>query len=382
MRTLNRTELRRAMVEARQYTSAMVSDLDDAQWRVPRLDIVNPMLWEVGHIGWFMEHWCLRWRGPAQPLAPSVLPECDRWYNSAQVAHATRWDLDLPTRAATLRYLDTVLDATLDQLEHADDSAAALYFFQLALYHEQMHGEAFAYTRQTCGYPEPQPARRAEASTAGDVSVPGATFEQGAPRAPSGFVFDNEKWGHAVEVQPFSIARRPVSQREFAAFVYDSGYGRPELWSAPGRDWLGRNGAAHPVYWRRSGDGWEARRFDRWGPLDLETPMLHVNRYEAQAWCNWARRRLPTESEWELAALAGAIAEPAVWEWTASPFLPYPGFQADPYAEYSAPWFETHFSVRGGSFATPPHIVHPRFRNFYTADRADIFIGFRSCALQ
>jgi iron(II)-dependent oxidoreductase len=371
------------MAEARQYTSALVSDLDDAQWRVPRLQIVNPTLWEVGHVGWFMEYWCLRWRGAGQPPAPSLLEHADRWYDSARVAHDTRWDLDLPSRAATLAYLADVLDATQERLAHCDDHPAALYFFQLALYHEQMHGEALAYTRQTCAYPAPAAQRQAApVAASGDVAVPGGSFEQGAPRSDDGFVFDNEKWTHVVALPPYAIARRAVRETEFAAFVADGGYLHSELWSAAGRTWLEATGARQPCYWRGSGaDGWERRHFDRWMPIDSSTPMTHVTRFEAEAWCAWAARRLPTESEWECAALAGALGEPEVWEWTASPFAAYPGFQADPYAEYSAPWFNTHCAVRGGSAATPQGLMHPRFRNFYMADRADIFVGLRTCAL-
>jgi gamma-glutamyl hercynylcysteine S-oxide synthase len=384
---MTKADLRRAMQDAREYTRAVVDDLDDAQWQVPRLATVNPMLWEVGHLGWFMEHWCLRWRGAAAAPAPSLLTHADRWYDSRSVAHATRWELDLPTRAATWQYLGDVLDATLERLEQCDEDPQSLYFFQLALYHEDMHGEAFAYTRQTCSYAAPPPRVRDDptradvACGAGDVAVAAGVFEQGAPRAQPGFVFDNEKWAHAVALPAFAIAERPVTAGEFAAFVEDGGYTRAECWDDAGRRWLTASGVRHPACWRRRGGGWEERRHDQWLPLDVQAPVQHVNRHEAEAWCRWAGRRLPSESEWEAAAVAGRIAFGAVWEWTATPFRPYPGFQPDPYAEYSAPWFETHFSVRGASPATSPRVAHPRYRNYYTPERSDLFVGFRSCAL-
>jgi ergothioneine biosynthesis protein EgtB len=383
MRTLDKRALHDALLQSRQYTKALVEDLSDAQWRAPYLAIINPTLWEVGHVAWFMEHWCLRWRGRDHELAPSRLADADRFYDSAKVAHTERWRLPLPSRVDTLRYCDRVLGDTLDALDRADESDEGLYLFRLALYHEDMHGEAFAYTRQTLEYPAPNGHRMSVAQGEGDAELAGGEFAQGAPRNGEGFVFDNEQWAHPVRVAPFAIARRPVTQGEFRAFVEDGGYRRDELWSSAGLAWRSASGASHPLYWRRdatSGD-WQRRVFDQWRALDPSAPMTHVSAHEAEAYCRWADRRLPTEAEWEFAAAQGAIGwGQSVWEWTASSFDPYPGFDAGPYAEYSAPWFGTHRSVRGGSFVTPKRLEHPKFRNFYEPHRADIFIGFRTAA--
>jgi iron(II)-dependent oxidoreductase len=313
----------------------------------PKLAIVNPPRWEVGHVAWFQEYWCLR---DASEQRASILPNADRLYNSATVPHATRWDLPLPSFADTLAYREEVTGRLIARLQAGD---ADPYFVRLAVRHEEMHAEAFHYTRQTLGYPAPDlPEKTSSLGKTEDQAYPGGVFRLGA-RPGEGFAFDNEKWSHPVVLEPFRMARRPVTYGEFLEFV--------------------EAGGDAPLYWK---DG-KVRRFDRWIDLPLDEPVRHVSWHQANAYCRFAGRRLPTEAEWECAA-----PEPAgVWEWTASTFLPYPGFVRDPYKEYSEPWFGTHKVLRGASFATPPSVRHPRFRNFYTPERADIFAGFRTCAL-
>jgi gamma-glutamyl hercynylcysteine S-oxide synthase len=382
MRSLGKRALHDALLDSRKYTKSLVDDLSDAQWAVPVLAAINPVRWEVGHVAWFMERWCLR-QGGAHP-GQARLPEADRLFDSTAVHHDERWRLPLPSRAVTMRYLDDVLDATLDALERATESDTGLYFFRLALYHEDMHAESFAQLRQLLGYPAPggQPAAPPPAREAGDdVTLPAAEFEQGVARCAAGFVFDNEKWEHPVSVRDVRISRHPVSQAAFLDFVEDGGYRRDDLWSVPGRAWRDHAQAAHPAYWRRTGARWQQRVFDRWEPLRLSAAMAHVTAHEAEAFCCWAGRRLPTEAEWEYAALNGAIEWGAsVWEWTATAFAPYPGFSADPYLDYSAPWFGSHRSVRGASFLTAQRLVHPKFRNFYEPHRSDVVVGFRTAA--
>lgn len=343
---------------ARERTRRVADDLAGERELGPKLAIVNPPRWEVGHVGWFQEWWCLRGASEARP---SILPNADRLYNSATVAHGTRWSLPLPAFGQTLAYRDEVLERVVARLKTGADGEAA-YFARLAARHEEMHAEAFFYTRQTLGYPAPAGERGLGANGGeGDVELPGGRFALGAARD-AGFAFDNEKWSHPVVLEPFRIARGLVTNREFLAFV--------------------EAGGPKPAYWRRNGT-WQLRRFERWIELPPDEPMIHVSWHEAQAYCRFAGRRLPTEAEWEYAATANAGLRDLfgqVWQWTASPFLPYPGFLRDPYAEYSEPWFGTHKVLRGGSFATPPSIAHPRFRNFYTPERSDIFAGFRTCA--
>ena len=338
----------------------------------PKLAIVNPPLWEIGHVGWFQERWCLRHRHDGS-LAESIVPGADRLYDSSAVAHDTRWELGLPTLQATKAYLAAVLDKVLGRIEKEPENERLAYFVRLATLHEDMHAEAFCYTHQTLGYPEPmgtEPELRRPAaegvrapSPNSDLFFAGGTVRLGAERGTKEFVFDNEKWAHDVQVRPFVISARPVTNGEY-------------------RDYVERGGKP-PRYWRKREDDWQERRFDRWQPLALDAPIRHVDWNEAQAYCRWKGRRLPSEAEWQLAATGPQCGMQwgEVWEWTSSTFAPFPGFSADPYTDYSQPWFHTHKLLRGASFATPQRLVRPAFRNFYMAERGDVFAGFRTCRI-
>ena len=453
------------MRDFRARTLDLVADLDDQQMIGPRLATVNPPLWEIGHIAWFQEFWVLRHLRKQKPL----IENGDRLYNSTDVAHDTRWELLLPPRDACLRYMEAVLCHAVDALDSTRHlSPEESYFYLLAAFHEGMHAEALAYTRQNLGYPAPR-FRDLETTTAadfqpdssslGDVEIPGGNFLIGAtPDFP--FVFDNEKWAHSVEIKPFRIARAPVTNGDFLAFIEAGGYRKPQFWSDDGWRWLASGGAPqlessfakffntspgrnldrvhqegkrdHPTYWHREANGrWCHHVFDQYVMLNEHFPVVHVSWYEAEAYCNWSGRRLPTEAEWEVAASAepsdhsrglserrryfpwgndpssteranldwrnlGPISVGAypvgdsafgcrqmlgnVWEWTADHFAPYPGFTVDPYKEYSKPWFGTHKVLRGGCWATRSLLIRNTWRNFYTPDRNDVWAGFRTCA--
>ena len=410
--------------DARGRTRALTRDLDGPQLFGPKLAIVNPILWELGHVAWFQERWCLRLRAD-ESLSESLLEGADALYDSAAVAHDTRWGLPLPGRPATLEYQDRVAERVLEKLQREPDNEWFLYFVQLTLFHEDMHAEAFHYTRQTLAYPDPlnggAPAESKGSTLEGDAEIPGGTCLIGAARN-SGFHFDNEKWAHPMKLRPFRIARAAVTSGQFLDFVRNSGYRRREWWSEEGWSWKEEAKASAPRYWKEKDGEWLERRFDRWTRLQVELPVIHVNWHEAEAYCRYAGRRLPSEAEWEVAASNGgarrrypwgdfADGRPRanlggqarakvgdftagdsasgcrqmlgnVWEWTSSPFVPYPGFVCDPYREYSEPWFGTHKVLRGGSFATPQRLVSNIWRNFYTPDRGDVFAGFRTCALE
>lgn len=413
--------------DARRRTCALVADLADPQLLGAQLSIVNPLLWQIGNVAWLQEKWVLRRDGQAPLLA-----QADELYDSA-IPHAARWKLPLPTRADTVAYLERVRDRVLECLQEEMDADQSR-LVMLAVFLEDMHGEAIAATRQTLGYPPPRLETHAVSpgaetqvlgALAGDVDVPACRFNQGADRAEP-FAFDNEWEAHQVDVREYRIARAPVTQEEFLAFVERGGYYRPDLWCHDGWHWRQAVDARHPVYWKRAtGGAWLRRHYDAWVPLEPHHPVVHVNWFEAEAYCRWVGRRLPTEVEWEVAAAfdpgasdkrrfpwgntdptaaqanldgrqgntVNVAALPAgesacgcrqlignVWEWTASDFLPYPGFVPGPWKAYSEPFFGTHKVLRGGSWATRARLLRNTYRNFFTPDRRDLWAGFRTCA--
>jgi len=363
--------------------------------RIAQDPAVNLPLWELGHIGWFEEVWLARNTGRSRgadcdPLAarmPSLLPDADAFYDSSAVAHGTRWRLALPDPEATLAYLDAVRETTLALLRAGDASDRALYFFRLVLFHESMHCEAWHFMAARLGL-DLGPARLGPAPRARPTHPGGLRVAAGrrviGMTAP-GFAFDNEQGAHEVALAAFDIDRAPVAWGAFLAFVEAGGYADDAAWTPAGRAWRHRQGATMPLHLRRAPGGWEHAVCGHWEPLDPAAPACHLSVHEAEAWCRWAGRQLPTEAQWETAAREATepreFAWGEVWEWTASAFAPYPGFAPHPYRDYSQPWFDDGRRVlRGASFATAPWLRHPCYRNFFPGERTDVFAGFRSCA--
>jgi ergothioneine biosynthesis protein EgtB len=230
--------------------------------------------------------------------------------------------------------------------------------------------------------PDGAPAPQAVAAPA-ELAYHGATMRLGA--RDGDFAFDNELAAHDVAVGAFRIDRTLVPNAAFEIFIADGGYRDERLWSAEGWAWRCRAGLDAPRYWRAADGGWQRREFGRWRPLDGKAPVTNLSLHEALACCRWVGRRLPTEAEWELAATTPAACGRTLdwggaWEWTGSPFRPYPSFEPHPYRDYSQPWFGSRQVLRGASFATRSRLRHPRYRNFFTPGRNDIFAGFRTCA--
>ncbi len=421
-----------ALLDARSRTLALVEGLNEQQLLGPILPTINPLRWEIAHAAYFHEFWVLRHLGQQQAIRPDV----DALFDSISIQHEDRWQLQLPDLSDTFVYMNDVLQAELILLKQLELNDLTKYFYLLALFHEDMHNEAFTYTRQTLGYPIPSFIQENEkkelrkAPALEDIDIPGGTFLLGAERDGE-FSFDNEKWAHEVTVAPFKIAKYAVSNKEYLEFVNADGYQNKKYWIDDGWKWRCERKLECPVYWKKDLDQrWYIRQFDQWNLLELTHAVIHISWYEAQAFCKWAYRRLPTEAEWEFAAAcdpneqengmlqkrvfpwgndlhnnyanldssnlgtAEVNAYPKgdsafgcrqmignVWEWTDSTFLPYPGFSPDWYAEYSRPLFGHTKVLRGGAWTTRGRMLRNTWRNYYGPDRNDVFAGFRTCAM-
>jgi len=463
----------RRMEEVRERTLTLIAPLDWALLRKQHIPILSPMVWDLGHIGNFEEMWLLE-----RPFGVAWLrPEYERMFDAVENPRPTREALPLPNRGELFSYLATVREKVVTHLH--DPGALAReprllrdgFVYELVAEHEEQHQETLLQAMQAMDGPFYQPALRrslpagprlaADATAPGDdmVTIPAGPFLMGRDdssrdsghdaghdaQGPDAFAYDNEQRAHEVDLPAFRIDVTPVTNRAYRAFVNDGGYERRSLWGDEGWAWRSEAGAVAPLYWLAPGEAapegaevaagadverWRARRFGRVLALDPAEPVMHVSYWEARAYARWAGKRLPSEAEWEKAALwdpragrsrrypwgdelpgrEGAApranvdqlafgpsrvgAYPAgvsayglhnlvgdVWEWTASDFTAYPGFSAYPYPEYSEIFFGDEYKVlRGGSWATRPRLARGTFRNWDFPIRRQIFSGFRCAA--
>jgi gamma-glutamyl hercynylcysteine S-oxide synthase len=349
------TPLEETLWDVRRQTLALVDDLDDEALHAPVAPILGPLVWDLGHIAAYEDLWAVHRLG----RLPLLRPELAALYDAFETPRAVRGDVALLRRDDAHAYLEAVRERALAVLARTgpDD------LHELVLRHELQHAETM---RQALflrslpgGVPEPD---RMAVEPAGWVAVDGGAGDLGAPA--EGFAYDNERPRHRVALEPFAIASAPVSTGEWRTFVAAGGYARREWWSDAGWSWRCRERVCGPLAPAGAAPG-EA--------------VAHVSWYEAQAYARSRSARLPTEAEWEHAAVTGAIGSIGlVWEWTATEFAGYSGFRAHPYREYSEVFFgRGHRVLRGGSWATSARVATSTFRNWDRPERRQIFSGLR-----
>jgi gamma-glutamyl hercynylcysteine S-oxide synthase len=355
-----------SLSEARARTFALVEPLDDEQLNGVYSPILSPLAWDLGHIANFEELWLVQTIGEREPMRGDL----GRFYDAIENPRRTRGELPILRDAELRAYMADVRERALDVLDSVDlapDAEDPLlregFVYEMLLAHELQHNETMLQLLQMVDGYEPLLPVGTEAVEGGDgeaetVAVAAGTHTVGAPT--EGFAYDNERPRHTVELAAFEIDRTPVANGAYTEF-------------------MDATGAEPPLYWERDGDGWVDTAMGRRAPIAADHPVVHVSWHQADAFARWAGKRLPTEHEWEAAA-EKLHAAGQVWEWTASDFLAYPGFEAFPYPEYSEVFFgDEHKVLRGASWATHPRVARPSFRNWDLPQRRQIFAGLR-CA--
>jgi ergothioneine biosynthesis protein EgtB len=404
-------------LEARRRTLALCRPLTSEDMMVQSAPEASPVKWHLAHTAWFFESFILREFLPGYRLFDENYPWLFNSYYqsfSAFPEKRLRASFSRPALAEVLRYREHVDEAVTRLLACDPPAAEALERVELGVNHEEQHQELlltdilhafFTNPLRPAYLPDSEPGAPGLASETGERSPVFLPFEGGlreAGHTGPGFCFDNERPRHRVWLEPYSLAQRLVTCGEFAAFIADGGYRRPDLWLSAGWDAVRSNGWQAPLYWTEADAGWQLFTLRGQRPLTkLESaPVSHVSFFEADAYARWAGRRLATEFEWEAAAESRAVAGnlldsgllapvPAphgatqfygdCWQWTASAYLGYPGFQtlSGALGEYNGKFMSGQMVLRGGSCVTPAGHIRPSYRNFFPPETRWQFSGIR-----
>jgi len=395
-------------VAVRRLSEALAHPLSPEDQTVQSMPDASPTKWHLAHTTWFFETFVLRPHLPAyRPFDPAYEYLFNSYYEAVGPRHPRpqRGMITRPGVEDILAYRRHVTAAMAELIESGRGGWAEIV--ELGLHHEQQHQELILMDAKHMLSMNPLfPAYAPEKTeSGGDTAGPGwIDFEGGLVEighAATGFAFDNEGPRHRTWVDPFALATRLVTCGEYMAFIGDGGYRRPEFWLSAGWDCVNQRGWQAPLYWHRDGGRWNVFTLSGLRPMRAAEPVCHVSLYEAAAFAKWAGKRLPREAEWELAsadvALAGNLLEDQrlhpvaargeglvqmigdVWEWTASPYVAYPGYREPPGAigEYNGKFMANQMVLRGGCAATPRDHIRTTYRNFFPADARWMFGGIR-----
>jgi ergothioneine biosynthesis protein EgtB len=387
---------RYAAVRARSLELAAPLSPEDAV--AQSMPDASPVKWHLAHTTWFFETFVLEAFAPGYKAHDRAYRYLFNSYYDAVGARHPRPQRGLLTRPS----LDQVcayrraIDARMARLlaDPGADSAALHARIELGLQHEQQHQELIlsdVLHLLSCNplapayRSVPRPAPITE-SPSGWLEYPGGVIEIGARDA--GFAFDNEMPRHRVFLEPYALASRLVTNAEWQRFIEAGGYRQPHYWLSEGWDWVQRERVAQPLYWQQDDEKvWRSFGLDGLQPLARHAAVQHVSYYEADAYARWIAERepgvrLPTEAEWERAAVSqlrpSQLADTA-WQWTSSSYAPYPGFApgAGALGEYNGKFMVNQYVLRGGSHATPAGHARPTYRNFFPAWARWQFTGVR-----
>ena len=399
-------------LEVRRFTETLCAPLVPEDCVIQSMPDASPTKWHLAHTSWFFETFVL---SAARSGYASPFPRYDylfnSYYNSVGDRHCRnrRGLLSRPTVEEThayRAYVDEEMAALLDRGLSTDLEPVAV----VGLHHEQQHQELILTDLKHVFSMNPlRPVYVERKDGDGERATPPLRwrgFEEGVRwigHQGRGFAFDNEGPRHREFLHAFELADRPVTNGEYLAFMEDGGYRRPEFWLSAGWQAVQEQGWRAPLYWEERDGEWWSMTLSGMRKVEEAEPVCHVSYFEADAYSRWAGARLPTEAEWEVAAAAepvtGLFAEsgrchpaPApsephwmnqlfgdVWEWTRSPYAPYPGYAAVPGAlgEYNGKFMCNQFVLRGGSCATPQSHIRATYRNFFPPDARWQFSGFR-----